>query len=360
MSASPWMERWITESDSPLQDIMKKVMVALAPATAFGLFLFGWPALFLFVVTLISALFFEAVCLQIAGKPIKSALRDGSALLTGWLLVLSLPPWAPWWIGFLGAGFAIVIGKQVYGGLGQNLFNPAMLARVALLISFPLEMTTWPRPLPVFFPEAPDLFKGMALIFGGALPADGTTGATMIGFVKTEFTQGQPLSHSLNVSDYDFFKAFVGWSSGSLGESSGLLLLIGGLSLIRKKIITWHIPLSVIGTVILLATIMTLVDGERYPGPLFHLSSGALFLCAFFIATDYVTCPSYPRGQLIYGAGIGVLIYVIRTWGAYPEGVGFAVLLMNGATPLIDHYIRPRIYGRDHKGKPLTMRGDKV
>lgn len=359
MSASPPLERLITEADTPVQGIMKKVMVALAPATAFGLFLFGWPALYLFVITLLSALLFEAISLSLAGKAVRVGLWDGSALLTGWLLALSLPPWAPWWVGFIGSGFAIVVGKHVYGGLGQNLFNPAMLARVALLISFPLEMTAWPRPLPVFFPSAPGLMDGLALTFGQALPPDGTTGATIIGFVKTEFTQGHTLASSLRIADFDFFKSFVGWSSGSLGESSGVLLLIGGLSLIRKKIITWHIPFSILGTVVVLSSIMSLVDGTHYPGPFFHISSGALVLCAFFIATDYVTCPSYPKGQLIYGMGIGALIYVIRTWGAYPEGVGFAVLLMNGATPLIDHYVRPRIYGRDRKGKPLSLRGEK-
>ncbi len=359
MSASPLIERLINEAETPVQGIMKKVMVALAPATAFGLFLFGWPALYLFVVTLASALLFEALSLSLAGKPVRMTIGDGSALLTGWLLALSLPPWAPWWIGFIGSGFAIVVGKHVYGGLGQNLFNPAMLARVALLISFPLEMTTWPRPLPVFFPSAPGLFDAWRLTFGGVLPADGTTGATIIGFVKTEFTRGQTLSSSLGLAEFDFFKSFVGWSSGSLGESSGLLLLVGGLSLIRKKIITWHIPFSILGTVVVLSLIMSVIDSEHYPGPIFHLSSGALVLCAFFIATDYVTCPSYPKGQLIYGIGVGTLVYVIRTWGAYPEGVGFAILLMNGSTPLIDHYIRPRIYGRDRKGKPLTLREEK-
>jgi len=334
-------------------------MLALTPATLFGLFIFGWPALLLFVVTVLSALFFEAGCLILAGRPVRLTLLDGSAALTGWLLAMTLPPWAPWWIGVVGAGLAIVIGKQVFGGLGQNIFNPAMLARVALLVSFPLEMTTWAQPLPPapLSPLAPDVLGGLAITFGGVAPADGLTGATLIGHVKTEFSQGHGLSQSLVSGGYHGFKSFVGWIGGSMGETSSLLLLGGGLWLLKRKVITWHIPVSMLLTVTLLAGLFALIDSERYPGPLFHLTSGALLLAAFFIATDYVTSPSSPVGQLIFGAGCGLIVYVIRTWGAYPEGVAFAVLLMNSLTPVIDHYVRPRIYGRDHKGRPLDLPG---
>ncbi|HUL13645.1 MAG TPA: RnfABCDGE type electron transport complex subunit D [Methylococcaceae bacterium] len=344
-----------TRSDSQVQSIMATVMLALTPATAFGIFIFGWPALNLFVTTSLSAVLFEAVCLKLSGKPASAFVWDGSALLTGWLLALSLPPWAPWWIGVTGSALAIVVGKQVYGGIGQNLFNPAMLARVALLVSFPLEMTTWVKPAPLFSSTAPGLLESFAITFSGAPAADGMTGATLIGYVKTEFSQGHGLSEALASANYGFFKSFLGWISGSLGETSTLLLAGGGIWLLREKVITWHIPLSMLATVALLAGVFALVDGERYPGPLFHLSSGALVLAAFFIATDYVTSPSTPRGQLIFGTGCGLIIYVIRTWGAYPEGAGFSVLLMNSLTPVIDHYIRPRIYGRDRKGRPLEL-----
>ncbi len=344
-----------TRSELQIQSIMLAVVLGLAPGTVWGVFIFGWPALFIFVVTVLSALAFEAVCLALAEKRVLATLTDGSALLTGWLIALTLPPWAPWWIGVVGAFIGIVVGKQVFGGLGQNLFNPAMLARVALLVSFPLEMTVWANPAPPFSAAAPGLAESWAITFGGLAPADGSTGATLLGWVKTEFSQGRLLDDSLSSGSYGLFKSFLGWTGGSLGETSALLFALGGGWLLKKQIITWHIPVSMLGTVALLACVFTLVDGERYPGPLFHLTSGALMLGAFFIATDYVTSPNSKPGQLIFGAGCGLLVYVIRTWGSYPEGVAFAVLLMNSMTPVIDHYVRPRIYGRDRKGRPLEL-----
>lgn len=344
-----------TRSELQIQSIMLTVVLALAPGTAWGVFIFGWPALFIFAVTVVSAVAFEAACLALAGKRVGATLLDGSALLTGWLIALTLPPWVPWWIGVVGAFIGIVLGKQVYGGLGQNLFNPAMLARVALLVSFPVEMTVWASPAPPFSSSAPGLLESFAITFGSLAPPDGSTGATMLGWVKTEFSQGRLLNESLDSGDYGFFKSFLGWTGGSLGETSAVLFLLGGGWLLKKQIITWHIPFAMLGTVFLLASVFTLVNGERYPGPLFHLTSGALMLGAFFIATDYVTSPNSPTGQLIFGAGCGLLVYVIRTWGSYPEGVAFAVLLMNSLTPVIDHYVRPRIYGRDRKGRPLEL-----
>jgi electron transport complex protein RnfD len=342
-------------SDIQIRSIMLTVVLALAPGTAWGIFIFGWPALFLFLVTVSSALVLEAGCLGLADKPVAATLKDGSALLTGWLIALTLPPWAPWWIGVVGSLIGIVVGKQVFGGLGQNLFNPAMLARVALLVSFPLEMTVWPNSAPLFSAAAPGFLESWAITFGSQLPADGSTGATLLGWVKTEFSQGRHLGESLALGGYGFFKSLLGWTGGSLGETSALLFALGGGWLLRKQIITWHIPLSMLGTVALLACVFTLVDGERYPGPLFHLVSGSLTLGAFFIATDYVTSPNSKPGQMIFGAGCGLIVYVIRTWGSYPEGVAFAVLLMNSLTPVIDHYVRPRIYGRDRKGRPLEL-----
>jgi electron transport complex protein RnfD len=284
-----------------------------------------------------------------------ATLLDGSALLSGWLVAMTLPPWAPWWLGVTGSALAIVVGKQVFGGIGQNLFNPAMLARVALLVSFPLEMTTWINPAPLFSFAAPGWLESLGITFGGRALPDGFTGATLIGHIKTEFSQGRGLSEALASGHYGFLSSFLGWTRGSLGETSGFLLLLGGLYLLKKKVIAWFIPVSLLATVALLATGFMLWDGERYPGPLFHLSSGALMLAAFFIATDYVTSPNSPLGQILFGAGCGLIVFVIRTWGAYPEGVGFAVLLMNSLTPVIDHYVRPRIYGRDRKGRPLEL-----
>jgi electron transport complex protein RnfD len=331
--------------------IMYQVVIALLPATGFGILLFGWPALYLVLITILSALFFEACCLKLKGEPATPQLRDGSALVTGLLVAMTLPPWAPWWIGVTGSAIAIILGKQVYGGLGQNLFNPAMLARVALLISFPIEMTTWINVTPLF--TGPGIIDSFSVLFDHPEFIDSYTGATTLGAVKTGFSQNILLPDSLG--QYASFLAFIGWERGSLGETSSLLILIGGLGLLKKGIIKWHIPVSLLATLFLLASFFHLLNSTHYLSPWAHLNSGAVMLVAFFIATDYVTSPNTPLGQLIFGAGCGLLIFVIRSWGGYPEGTGFAILLMNAVTPLIDHYIRPRIYGRYRNGKPLDI-----
>jgi electron transport complex protein RnfD len=332
-----------------VDEIMRKVIFALLPALGFGIVIFGWSALFLTFVTVSSALVFEAICLKLKGSAIESYLLDGSAILTGLLVAMTLPPYAPWWIGVVGSGLAIILGKQVYGGLGQNLFNPAMLARVALLISFPIEMTTWVDMSPLFVGK--DILEGFRITFFGAEISDAITGATTLGLVKTGFSQAQFLPDLLN--DYSGFLVFIGWERGSLGETSTLLILLGGIWLMRQGIIQWFIPVSLLATVAVLSTLFNLIDSTHYLSAWVHLNSGALMLVAFFIGTDYVTSPNTPLGQLIFGTGCGVLIFVIRSWGGYPEGTGFAVLLMNSVTPLIDHYIRPRIYGRTRDGKPI-------
>ncbi len=338
---------------APLQtyQIMRQVVWALLPACGVGVFLFGWPALYLLGVTVASALLVEAACLKLRGLPVLPTLNDGSALVTGLLTAMTLPPWAPWWIGVTGSAIAIALGKQVYGGLGQNLFNPAMLARVALLISFPIEMTRWTNIEPLF--TGPGLAESWRITFGGQEISDAMTGATTLGLVKTGFSLNQTLPNLL--ADHSNWLSFLGWERGSLGETSSLVLFITGIGLWRKNIIQWHAPGSLLGTVFILALIGHLLNPGRYLDPWTHLNSGALILIAFFIATDYVTSPNTPLGQMIFGAGCGVLIYIIRAWGGYPEGSGFAILLMNAVTPLIDHYIKPRIYGRYRNGKPLDI-----
>ena len=331
---------------------MVAVMIALTPATLYGFYAFGWPAINLFVITLTTALAGEALCLRIAGKAVISSLTDGSAALTGWLLAMSLPPWSPWWIGVVGSLFAIIVGKQIFGGLGQNVFNPAMLARVALLISAPIQLTYWVAPAPLFSANAPGFLEGLALTFSTAVPtADGFSGATLLGQIKTGLGQGEFVPQIL-AGDYKPVDAALGAESGSLGETSAVLLLAGGCWLLIRRIISWHIPVAMLGTVALMASIFYLIDPQRYPDPGLYLMSGGLVLGAFFIATDLVTSPSTHLGQLIFGAGCGMLVFIIRTWGGYPEGVAFAVLLMNALTPIIDHYLRPRIYGRNMKGQP--------
>lgn len=334
-----------------VDDIMRKVIIALLPATGWGVLVFGWPALYLVFITVLSALLFEALCLKMKGVKAAAYLNDGSAVLTGLLVAMTLPPWAPWWIGVVGAALAIVLGKQVYGGLGQNLFNPAMLARVALLISFPIELTTWVNVKPLLM--GPGAIDSLTITFSGLSDLDGLTGATTLGAVKTGFSLNQTLPGLLY--DYNGFLAFIGWERGSLGETSALLLLLGGLWLMKQGVIQWHIPLSFLATITFLAMLFHWIDGSHYLSPWVHLNSGPMMLVAFFIATDYVTSPNTPLGQIIFGVGCGLLTFVIRSWGGYPEGSGFAILLMNAVTPLIDHYIRPRIYGRYRNGKPIDI-----
>lgn len=329
---------------------MGLVMPALTPATLFGLVQFGWPAIALFAVTVGAALLIEAACLASARRPLRPLL-DGSALLTGWLLALSLPPWAPWWVGVVGSLIAILVAKQVFGGIGQNLFNPAMAARVALLISFPMEMTTFVAPLPLGSQGAPGLAEGLAITFGGQ-GYDAVTSATLLGAVRTGLTQGHAVTSTL-AGSWHPADAAVGTIAGSLGETSALLLLAGGLFLLWTRVIRWHVPAAMMGTLALVATVMHLADPARYPDALVHLFSGATLLGAFFIATDPVTSPVSVRGQLVFGTLIGLLVFVIRTWTAYPEGVAFAVMLANGATPVIDRWLRPRIFGRRRDGQPI-------
>jgi H+/Na+-translocating ferredoxin:NAD+ oxidoreductase subunit D len=331
--------------------VMATVMLALLPATLFGFWLYGWPAIFLWTVAAATALASEALILQIQDRPVRASLMDGSALLTAWLLALSLPPFAPWWIAAVGSAFAVVVAKQVFGGLGQNVFNPAMAARVMLLISFPVEMTLWAAPTPITSAQAPGIREGLAITFGGA-GWDAMASASLLGHVKTEFTRGNDLLHSLP----GFFSAgdaLWGRRAGSPGETGALLLLAGGVMLIARRILTWHAPAAMILGVALPAIVAHALSPGRYLDALPQLLSGGLVLGAFFIATDPVTSPNTARGQFIFGLGCGLLTWFIRTWGGYPEGVAFAVLLMNAATPVIDRYVKPRIYGRDRRGRPL-------
>lgn len=339
-----------TTSNSPGR-IMAMVMIALTPATLYGFWLFGWPAVYLWLITIASAMFGESFSLRLMQRDPKPVLLDGSAALTGWLLAVSLPPWAPWWIGVFGGFFATMLGKQAFGGLGQNLFNPAMVARVALLISFPVQMTAWVSPAPLFSAGAPGMHEGLLIVLRG-VPAsfDAVTSATTLGFAKTELSRGVNLFDSaLHAPALSFF----GNRPGSLGETAAWLVAAGGMAMMAMRIISWHIPVSMLLGVAIPAAIMHAVDPARYLDMGAHVLSGGAMLGAFFIATDYVTSPNAPRGQLIFGFGCGVLTYVIRTWAGYPEGVAFAVLLMNSLTPIIDTYFKPRIYGRDRKGKPL-------
>jgi RnfABCDGE-type electron transport complex D subunit len=343
-----------THGGGQVRRTMFLVQVALAPATLFGFWLYGWPAFFLWGITLFSCLFLEFICLRLMGrKSTRQTLGDGSALLTGWLLAMTLPPWSPWWIGVLGAFIAIVIGKQVFGGLGQNVFNPAMVARVALLISFPLQLTAWVMPLPLASASAPGFVEGLQITLGQTPLPDAMTSASLLGYAKTELSRGVDLLEAFNAASSPRL-SWTGVRAGSLGESAALLILAGGLFLWATGVIRWHTPLGVLLGALIPALIAHTLMPERYLDVGAHLFSGALMLGAFFIATDYVTSPTTGSGQFIFGLGIGVMTWVIRTLGGYPEGVAFAVLFMNALTPIIDRYLKPRVLGRTWAGRPIA------
>ena len=340
---------------SSVQKTMFTVLLALAPATVFNLYLFGWPAILLFTVTVGACVAVEAVCVVMAGKPVVPALADCSAILTGWLLAMSLPPWAPWWVGALAAIFAIALAKHAFGGLGQNVFNPAMVGRTVMLISFPVVMTVWVAPHPLFSAGAPSLMDAIAITFGGHMP-DTISAASALGYIKTELSRGIPVTQSMAQMP-DLMDMALGYRAGSMGETSALLILAGGLFLMAKRIISWHIPVSMMGSLFLIAALFHFIDPARFTSGTFHLLSGATFLGAFFIATDYVTSPVSKSGQIIFGIGVGLLTWSIRNFAGYPEGMAFAVLLMNSLTPIIDQYTRPRAFGRNRKGEPLPVEG---
>ena len=303
---------------------MYGVVIALMPAFLASLFFLGVGALIVTLVSVLSCLFFEWAISKYLLHQSGSSILDGSAVVTGLLLAFNLPSNLPVWIIIIGALFAIGVGKMSYGGLGQNLFNPALAGRVFLLLSFPVQMTTWPLPNQM-----------MAY-------TDAATGATPLGIMSGVLTNTP--GASLDQLP-DAFRLLVGQSGGCLGEVSAIALLVGLVFMLWKKIISWHIPVSIIVTVFVFASIMHLVDPSRYADGLTQILSGGLMLGAIFMATDYVTSPMNHRGMLLYGVCIGLLTVVIRLFGAYPEGMSFAILIMNAFTPLINTYIKPKRFG---------------
>ncbi|MCB1956179.1 MAG: RnfABCDGE type electron transport complex subunit D [Rhodocyclaceae bacterium] len=327
-----------------IRGVMTAVMLALTPVTLWGFYLFGWTAVWIWTLTVSSALLFELVCLNLARRGGPASLLDGSAALAGWLLALTLPPWAPWWIAVLGSFIAIAIAKHAYGGLGQNPFNPAMVARVALLVSFPLEMTQWVSPTPLFSGTGLGPIDALEhVLFGEAIP-DALTSATLLGHVKAEASRGLDLLASVPALGPGLADG-IGRHAGSLGETGTWLILAGGLFLLFRGIISWHIPLAVLTGLAVPAAIGHAIDPAHHLSALHHLTAGAALLGAFFIATDLVTSPATAPGRLVYGLGIGLLTWTIRSFAGFPEGFAFAVLLMNACVPVIDRFTRPRIYG---------------
>ena len=318
--------------------MMQHVLLALLPGAAGFFWLFGWGVLFNILIAAVTALVAEAGILLLRKRAVATTLLDGSALVTAILLALALPPLTPWWIPVIGSLFAIVIAKQLYGGMGYNPFNPAMVGYVVLLISFPLELTLWPVA-----GEYPDLATTFTLIFSGHLPGtgpvDAVTMATPMDAVRTQLGLGETLT-GLQGDPLFGVVGGAGW------EWLNLAYLAGGIWLLKMRVIQWRIPASMLAGLALAALVFHLYDPGTYASPQFHLFSGAAMLGAFFIATDPVSACTTPRGRLWFGFGIGVLTWIIRTWGGYPDGIAFAVLIMNLAAPTIDFYTRPRVFGQ--------------
>lgn len=321
-----------------LDGVMLQVVLALTPALLLHAWLFGWGIIINMVWITLLALGFEAAILYLRRRPIQPTLLDGSALVTALLLAIILPPLAPWWLVMVATFTAIVMAKQLYGGLGYNPFNPAMLGYVVVLISFPLEMTQWPAPLSLQS-VPPTLLASLQLVFSNPTGIDSLTAATPLDAIKTGLGIGQEITTIRAQAEVFGLLAGRGW------EWINLTLLLGGLWLLWRGTIRWHIPVAMLATLFLLSSLAWIIDSEHYASPLFHLLSGGAILGAFFIATDPVTTATSPKGRIIFGCGVGLLVFVIRNWGGYPDGVAFAVLLMNMSAPLIDYYTRPSIFG---------------
>lgn len=309
--------------------VMREVLIALIPAISLMFWLFGYTIFIQLVLACSSALLAEACLLRLRHRPLHLYLFDGSALLTAVLLALAIPSIAPWWVIVSGTVFAIVIAKHLYGGLGYNPFNPAMAAYAFLLISFPLQMSTWQDSS--LFLSFRDAFQ---LIINEQVPFDSLSAATLLDSLRTQLSLGKVLNLP---------PLFIDPSASYLS----LAYLTGGLYLLSRKTITWHIPIALLLGLTIPASVAYIYDAQRYSSAMLHLFSGATFCAAFFIATDPVTAAASNKGRLIYGLLIGSLIYIIRTWGAYPDGVAFAVLLANLSAPSIDYYTRPKMIKSD-------------
>lgn len=314
-------------SGESVKRIMWDVNMALIPMLLTAILFFGFDALFVCLVSVVSCILFQWLIEKFLLKT-PTSISDGSAIVTGLLLAFNLPSNLPLWIVIIGALVAIGIGKMSFGGLGKNPFNPALVGRVFLLISFPVQMTTWPTA------------KGICNIFAGSTP-DAVTGATPLAAFKEAVKSG-----ATNFDLPSFADAFLGHMGGSLGEISALAIIIGGIYLLCRRVISWHIPVSFIGTAFVFGAILWLVNPQMYMDPVHVILSGGIMLGAVFMATDMVTSPMSKWGQVVFGIGCGLLTIIIRNWGSYPEGVSFAILLMNACVPLINKGFKPKRFAK--------------
>ncbi len=312
--------------------IMRDVVIALLPSVVVSILYYGWSSVMLLAVSVITCILVEYLITRFLMKS-QCTISDWSAAVTGVLLALNLPPACPWWVAMIGAIFAIGVVKMTFGGLGQNLFNPAIAARVFLLVSFPVAMTNWARP-------------------AGFINVDATSGATLLGTVKEGLAKGDSLSQIFAANDFSYLQTLFINIGGSAGEISAIAILIGFIYLLARKVIRPHITLSIWATVIVFSGIFWLVDllwmkdVMIYTDPLFNLLTGGLLLGSVFMATDYVTSPMSTKGGIVFGVGIGLLTMLIRYFGSYPEGVSFAILIMNSVVPLINKAFKQKKYGR--------------
>ncbi len=327
------MSKLLTVAHSPhnygkdtIKSLMYGVIIALIPTLAVSVYFFGLGTLIVTLTAVASAMIFEYLISKFLLKK-EPTLADGSAIITGLLLAFNVPSNLPIGIIIIGALVAIGIGKMTFGGLGNNPFNPALVGRVFLLVSFPVPMTSWPVPIA----------SRMSYL-------DAMTGATPLGVMKEGLKNGEQIS-TLMEQIPSHMQLFIGNMGGSLGEVAGVALVLGFVYMLIKKVITWHIPVSIVGTIAIFTGILWLVDPTKNADPLFHILTGGVLLGAIFMATDYVSSPMSTKGQLIFGVGIGILTVLIRVAGAYPEGVSFAILIMNAFVPLINMYFKPKRFG---------------
>lgn len=341
---SPHIKQNIT-----VQDMMLNVSYALIPGALASIYFFGWGVLFNLVIAISVCLATEAIILKLRQREITSTLMDGSALLTACLLALALPSLAPWWITVIACISAIAVAKHLYGGLGFNPFNPAMVGYIVVMISFPLEMTLWSAPVGVV-DGPPDFATTFNWVFLGVLPfgetIDSISMATPMELIKTQLNQFHDIIETRKNVEYSALFSSI---SGTGWQWVNILFLGGGIWLVKKDVADWRIPTAFLISLVLISNLFSVMDYSTNSSAMFHAFSGGTMLCAFFIATDPITACTTPKGRWIYGASIGALVYIIRSWGGYPDGIAFAVVLMNIAAPLIDYYTQPKVYGDHNK-----------
>ena len=331
-------------------DIMRLVIIATIPGLIAMTFFFGWGTLINTLLAIVVALACEAACIKLRKRPVMFFLKDHSAMLTAILLALALPPFAPWWVTVAAVFVAIVLAKQLYGGLGQNPFNPAMVGYALVLISFPVEMTRWTSPFELsgnawnvlgFSDTFQVIFLGWSETIQTLAHIDSYSGATPLDTLK----------HRNGLTTEEIWQSSTVMANVGAWYAVSLCYFVGGIFLIYRKIFTWHAPITLLVTLALISSLFFAIDPDSYADPLIHLTTGATMLGAFFIVTDPVSSATSNKGKIIFAAGIAILVYCVRTWGNYPDAMAFAVMLMNLCAPFIDQYTQPRSYGHKQAKK---------